>query len=299
MDVETTCAVLCKRGHWKQAWRLGGSCNPRLRKQIERLWAIFLVRGKHHPFDALALAECNLERHCLMQLILREPECLPPSGAMLMQTIADMTDLVAVFSEKMATTLKGVTRTPYTYQFVERAKARQDEKRANVNGEVAQRVFMSFANAGLALNFVETWLHVQARTEAQLATCLLECGTHDFTLRKWVLDVDASMFELKKASMCLGETELHAMTMTMAVAVSTALHELGFLYRPCHFAVTSRHTAKKMSWHITLNALAHHERWREALVALDSKPLGPMYAFVDKVRTWSCSCSCYVLVLLC
>ena len=285
MDVDAMCGELCKRGHWKQAWRLGGAANHALRNRVERLWAIDRVRGKHHPFDALALSSCNLERHCLMQLILREPECLPPSGAMLMQTINDMSDLVAIFCDKMSSTLTGVTRTPYTYQFVERAKARQDEKRANVNGEVAQRVFMSFANAGLALNFFETWLHAQARTEFQRATCLLECGTHDDTLRKWVLDVDASVTELKKASMwpAKGGAELHALTMAMAVSVSTALHELGFLHRPCHFAVTSRHTPKKMSWHITLDALASHERWREALTALESKQLGRMYEFVDKV----------------
>ena len=290
------CSDLCKRGHWKQAWRLGGAANHGLRRRVEQLWAIDMVRGKHHPFDALALSSCNLERYCLMRLILREPESLPPSGAMLMQTINDMSDLVAIFGDKMSPTLTGVTRTPYTYQFVERGKARQDEKRATYNGEVAQRVFMSFANAGLALNFVETWLHAQARTELQRATCLLECGTHDDTLRKWVLDVDASITELKKASMSLGETELHAMTMAMAVAVSMALHELGFLHRPCHFAVTSRHTAKKMSWHITLNALASHERWREALTALESKPLGPMYAFVDKVLLLLCY---FLFVLLC
>ena len=297
--------ALCAGSCWKQAWRLLGVSQRGCLRQheiVEKPLATSLLRKKH-PLDALARAKTNFERHCLMRLILAD-DCrvLPPSGMVMISIIKGMADLSSIFGDQMHTTLSALgERTPYTYQLVQRVKAKMEEKRVTSNGEVAKRVFISFNNAGLALNFVEAWLYAQQLTFQQSssygeATCLLECGTHDATLRKWVLDVDASIQELKKQPLlwpsAAGEQQdaikakLHEHTMAMAVAVSTALFELGFLYRPCHFSVTTRHSAKKMSWHITLNALASHDRWRTAIGAMELKygqdTLGLMYDFVDK-----------------
>ena len=288
---------LCAGGQWRAAWRLlmasraGRLC---VHECVEKPWATLLVHRKH-PLDALAQAKSSLERHCIMRLILEDASgmLLPPSGSMMISIVSSMADIDAIFCDQMHPTLTaiGEQRTAYTYQLVQRGKARAvEETRASVGGEVARRAFLSFGNAALALNFVETWQHAQHRAfrdnRSSEATCLLECGTHDATLRKWVLDVDASVVELKKAGLCVDAAVLHEMTMAMAVAVAQALFALGFLYRPCHFSVTTRHSIKKMSWHITLNALASHDRWRRALNVMEQKydipKLGRMYEFVDK-----------------
>ena len=290
--------VLCKCECWRQAWRLSGvTAAGQTRKEVEREWALKLIHRKH-PLDALAHCRTNLERHCIMRLVLTETDTtLPHSGLMMAHMITGLGDLNAIYCDKMETTLKAMgERTPYTYQLVQRVKARPDEKRATAGGEVARRVFICFGSASCALDFSQAWLSAQRQSlqnNSGEATCLLECGTYDATLRKWVLDVDASVAELKKDPLLwpasMDEThiraDLHAKTMAMAMAVAQSLFELGFLYRPCHFSVTSRHSAKKLSWHITLNALASHERWRQAIGALERKcrdKLGRIYDFVDK-----------------
>ena len=73
----------------------------------------------------------------------------------------------------------------------------------------------------------------------------------------------------------------------MACNTAKCLWEMGHLHQPCHFAVTTRHSPKKMSWHITLCALAPHERWRSVLMEMEEKfevvtKLGRMYSYVDK-----------------
>jgi hypothetical protein len=252
------------------------------RDEVARRWGAHLMQ-RRHPFDALASTRDKVERQCLMWCILQDDAVvLPPSGARMMQSMGDMGDFVTFFREKMATTLKAMgERTPYTYQFVQRLKMMASSsgvKKPNgvVDGEMLRRVFICFENAGAALNFVELWRHAQqlviGRQQLDKATCLLECGTYDHTLRKWVLDVDASILELKKDPVLWPSSEedeavikqsLHAQTMQMAQNVATVLWKMGYLYRPCHFAVTTRHSAKKISWHITLCALAPHETWRK------------------------------------
>jgi hypothetical protein len=293
------CLALCDREYWTQAWTL--SAVEGGRDEVARRWGAHLLQ-KCHPFDALAHARTHAERQCLMRCILQDENVLPPSGARMMPNIGDMSDFVTIFREKMATTLKAMgERTPYTYQLVQRLKATSTtiEGKRVVDGEMLRRVFICFANAGLALNFVELWRHAQqlviGRQQLEKATCLLECGTYDQTLRKWVLDVDASILELKKDATlwplevdeALIKQNLHDESMQMAQNVATVLWKMGYLYRPCHYAVTTRHSPKKMSWHITLCALASHETWRKALLEVEEKydvaaTLGKMYAYVDK-----------------
>ena len=291
------------------------ACRLKEAKQtVERVWGMKLT-FKKHPLDALSCQPnlSNLERHCLMQLVLLETDdVMPPSETLMMTMIANFEDLNQIFGDRMRTTLKGLTtRTPFTYQYVQRETARPGNKigRSVVNGEVVRRVFIALPNASSALHFVDSWMYAQRRSSANESTCLLECGTHDHTLRKWVLDVDASVAELKKKpSLWPGDAiemerikeELHRKTMQMAMNVCNGLFKLGFLYKPCHFSVTSRHSAKKMSWHVTLNALGTHDQWRKALSQMESAnttkasssaddssikttiELGEMYEFVDK-----------------
>ena len=200
------CGVMTAQGYCKQAYALSGTCKEGGREEVARIKGKSLLQKKH-PMDALTHARSNLERWCLMRCILQnDAECLPPSGNMLMASVSGMSDFVSIYSDKMATTLKQMgERTAYTYQFVQRVKATGGTMAGKkvVDGEILRRVFICFPNAGLALSFVELWQHAQhaeiKRQQLDKATCLLECGTYDDGhLRKWVLDVDASIVELKK-----------------------------------------------------------------------------------------------------
>ena len=311
-EKEGLCLALCVRGGFeREAWRLAvAGNNKKAQAAVEKKWGERLCYHKH-PLEALFQAKSNLERHCIMRLVLMYTEdVVPPPEAHLMLT-RNFCDLNFVFGDRMRTTLKALPeRTAFTYQFVQKQKARQgDEEKKNrcvVNGEMVRRVFISFANTSSALRFVDSWKCAQEECcgmAPEEGTCLLECGTHDDTLRKWILDVDASILELKKnprlwPCSCSSEGEtaqqpdectirqsLHVKTMEMCQRVCNALFEMGYLHQPCHFSMTSRHSSKKMSWHVTLNALANHEQWRRALRDMESKyggGLGDMYEFVDK-----------------
>lgn len=279
-DIEVVCRELCKRGYKKEAWRLGG-VQKGMQSKVEARW-VTMARddprepNKKHLLDTLA-TKMGVERQCIMHYVLQNPDCLPVSGSRLMSVVSTMRELIDLFKERMMTTLKAVgVRTPYTYQMVQR------------KGLETRRVFIAFPNAASALHFIEGWMYVQMqecrRMHYDEMTCMQECGSCDETLRKWVMDVDASHADLRTRG--FGDDGLHEQVMTMAKNVAHALWEMGFLYRPCHFTVTTRHSAKKMSWHITLNALASHEGWRSAILAMEqkytAKQLGAMYQFVDE-----------------
>jgi hypothetical protein len=240
-----------------------------------------LLAGGDRLLEALNSPQGLWERAALRHEILKSP---PSQEATAMGLIRPSDFSKRLYGDKMKTTLAEAHKlsplcTTYTYQFVRRASASSTARKgaaAAVNGEVLKRVFISMPDARAALAFVSTWLLAQKNAKPQEATCMLECGSHDETLRKWVLDVDASMSELDGfvKDPITGPTieELEHMqmaTLQMASAVSHSLYEMGALYTPCSFAVTSRHSSTKMSWHITLHALASHDVWRYCMFELD------------------------------
>ena len=245
---------------------------------------------------------CTWERAALQRQMLQQPP-VTISTIIISPTIIRPIDFwTRLYGSKMKTTLAEAHKlsplcTTYTYQFVRRATPSRavstvhakKTAAAAVNGEVLKRVFISMRDARAALTFVSTWLLAQRNAAPQEATCMLECGTHDETLRKWVMDVDASISELSERDgfvkdIITGPTaeemeHMHMATLQMASAVSHALFEMGVLYAPCSFAVTSRHSSAKMSWHITLHALASHDVWRYHMFELDE-----MFATMKKAK---------------
>jgi hypothetical protein len=129
---------------------------------------------------------------------------------------------------------------------------------------------------------VEAWRRQNDSAAPVARTTLLDCGPHDATWRKWILDVDAPMDALSKQGFSPDPGLLLVGVLDLASRVADALHAAGYLPQPCPFAIVSRHTARKRSWHVTLCAYACHERWREALRCLTfDAALHPLAPFVD------------------
>lgn len=204
----------------------------------------------------------------------------------------------------------------YTYQVVfsvnvddpniqYRFRARAPGKRGDAmvkDGRMLKRLFVCFSSVDSCICFFLNWFRVQQSSHGCGRFCdvmtLLECGVlnDESHYRKWIIDVDASLNDLYARRLI--ETcdivspeesvELHRMVLLIGSAVSRSLCKAGFLYYPCLFTVLTRHTKKKMSWHITMNALAPHSTWRHVMFALDKEFSSyasdwlVMYSFVDK-----------------
>lgn len=69
-----------------------------------------------------------------------------------------------------------------------------------------ERRFISFAHIGDALMFYLKWFTVQARTNPMHITCLTEWGPArgSGTMRKWILDIDASAAALHAFGLAAG-----------------------------------------------------------------------------------------------
>jgi hypothetical protein len=160
-------------------------------------------------------------------------------------------------------------RGPYTYQLVMRervADASRLKRRAVRDGEAESRRFLTLPDPHAAMRFVLDFQAVQPRTPLPQQISVNECGTHDATWRKWVLDIDASEERVRAAEFSTDVEALHVAVLDLASAIADALHRRGFLARPCPFAVLSRHTLpKKYSWHVTLCAFASYAQWTHAL----------------------------------
>ena len=162
-------------------------------------------------------------------------------------------------------------RGPFTYQFVMRDRPYGPrDRREVVNGETARREFVTFADAHETLAFLTKWYALQRVAPAARRLTLQECGSHDRTLRKWILDIDAERGALETHGFSTDPDVLFACVLRFAQAFCAALHDLGFVASPPPFAVVSRHSPakQKCSWHITLCALAGFERWRTAIRAV-------------------------------
>jgi len=130
------------------------------------------------------------------------------------------------------------------------------------------RRFVVFLSAWETMFFFSVWYGLQLRHRP--LTMLLECGTCDeATPRKWILDIDAPLDDLR--ALVPNPDEEEGLVTEFAMEVSRDLHACRFLRRPCHFAITQRHSDRKRSWHITLCAFAPFPRWRAAILLLTSK----------------------------
>jgi hypothetical protein len=328
MEIETLMGVLfspsaatARRGRYVeilelQMWRLSVLvCNKKIAAFSNVLAERVATLRSKTPLTALTQCMLSWERRalqCRILLSLANPSShifglMPPTII-----IIKPADFKRIYGPKMRTTLAEAQSlsplcTSYTYQYVRREilattttdRAGKKKQMQAVNGEILKRVFISMPSVDAALEFVRVWMEAQKNASPQEATCMLECGTHDHTLRKWVLDVDASMATLEADGLIImknisvTEEAMNTATLQMASAVSHTLHQMGFLYRPCSFAVISRHSPTKMSWHITLHALASHEMWRYCIGKLDAKfanfvrnknvpPEWAMYKYVDE-----------------
>jgi hypothetical protein len=295
----------------KQIWRFSMmACNKATQLRflgktslIEDAVGALSLKGRH-PLEALTQSTgCMWERSALQRYITTQ----------YMQQFQVITETLlherrsfakSVYGHKMKSTMVEAQKlsplcTSYTYQFVRRIKVTPSTSRPSlvvVNGEALKRVFISMPDVKSSLEFVKDWLTSQKNASSEDATCMLECGTHDQTLRKWVLDVDASIADLSSGGLVAdsisgpSEKEIEFMqsaTLEMASGISQWMYEMDFLHEACSFAVTSRHSKVKMSWHITLHALGCHELWRSCMFQLDEyvastkKTKWIMYKYVD------------------
>jgi hypothetical protein len=98
----------------------------------------------------------------------------------------------------------------YTFHFVYRfqvdakkGKGFLDEKRMQKaikdhGGEIAVHRFICLPNLVSTLRFFQQWMVAQNAAVGKTATCLMECGPPDDTIkRKWIIDVDAAFQDLK------------------------------------------------------------------------------------------------------
>jgi len=255
--------------------------------------------------SVLTATPCHWSRAVLMQELLscgtllvedKDDESVPRT-----MTIIHMSDVYRIYGKMMRSKLDGALkyyreriaalsphyhkkheiedsgRGPFTFQIVRCEQVEKKNKTKKIfedddtittpTTNTIKRMFLTFIDTESTLQFFETWYTAQMASPHKLKTTLLECGPHDGTWRKWVLDIDASDADLQKKGLPTDANELFPLVLKMASAVAHGLHALGFLRRPCHFAITSRHSPqkKKCSWHVVLCALTDFENWRHAL----------------------------------
>lgn len=167
------------------------------------------------------------------------------------------------------------------------------DRRKAVNGETLSRRFVAFLDAEETLLFFSMWYAAQMHpplNDFQAKTMLYECGSFDdLAPRKWILDIDAPLDDLRKHFGVAEAIMWEELVLDFAAAVTQELVTLGFLGQPCPFVVLSRHVPdRKLSWHVTLCALAPFPVWRQAILMLQKgdpmkkKALAwKMFRFVD------------------
>ena len=222
------------------------------------------------PLAALAVTRCLWARAALARRILLaredEEEEDPFEGLTCLPQLESR--LAAWMQPRLAATLPiyerrlqlepsaDRTRSPFTYQH-----ARREGKEGGLF-----RRFLMLADAHEALCFVHAFWQLQRAAPRHEQITLLECGSYDGTWRKWILDVDAPLAELRNAGLSTDPDVLWVAVLDLAQAVSRTLCERGYLAEPCPFAIVSRHVPeRKCSWHVTLCALADYATWRKAM----------------------------------
>lgn len=170
-----------------------------------------------------------------------------------------------------------------TFQYVEsvefkgsaEAQEKLSKKNKIVNGRMLQRRFICFEKAEDALRFAMCWkkkqdMAIESQNSRQVSM-LLEFGSYEKkVLKKWILDVDAPLDQLEKDASIRHLKNWDGLVVEMCQNIVNILYsKLKVLRVPCPFTVITRHTEKKRSWHVTLNALADHDGWRLIMRSLD------------------------------
>ena len=147
-------------------------------------------------------------------------------------------------------------RGPFTCQYIMMRLTPQQQQ--------PRRRFVTLPDAETYLAFLVRWRELQ---QLQSSSYLCECGTHDGTLRKWVLDLDAGDALLREHQLPRTPEELFPLVLGLAEAMAEHMHAtLRCCASPPPFAITSRHTpGQKCSWHVTLCALGTLAQWREIM----------------------------------
>lgn len=236
-------------------------------KEIRRQLVLRTHHHHPHPLAALSVTRCPWSRVAVWS-----PEALrrmridssPKTMAALLNQYGEwmdynmLTTLRRYERRLMIAPREGRARGPFTYQVLHRYQKRD-------GAEAASRRFLMLPDGRKALQFCCDFWTLQATAPNDTKITVLECGTFDESWRKWVLDIDAPHAEMLQAGLDVADSE--RCVRELAWEISRALHAMGFLHRPCPFAVLSRHNPdrKKCSWHVTLCAFAGYARWRDAL----------------------------------
>lgn len=289
MALDVMALVAC-RGHLGMAWRawISFSRPSEFAKHISK----YFIRG---IFDALASEKkCLWTRAALMHIMAMHS---PPPISVL-ETLWNverrysfawnMEEAQHRFLQRAPPGLSGGERVRGRYMFHYAKRAMVDpqqlssKKIRHVNGEMVRNSFVAFRDAAETLLFFSQWSAAEAAASIKTKTMVFECGSYAPDIeRKWVVDVDADLSKLSP-ELLHDWSGNHVSVVAFALAMSKELHRLKYLRRPCHFAITSRHVAgKKLSWHITLCALASFPVWRRAMASVVLQGF-PMQAFVDE-----------------
>jgi hypothetical protein len=165
-----------------------------------------------------------------------------------------------------------------------------------VDGRMLKRMFVCLPNAAQCLHFFMNWMQVQqsAIEDKRLyeISTLMECGILDEEkcVRKWIVDIDASLKDLHAKGLIAHVDKasdeevscLHGKVLEYASSLSLYLYSKRFTSRPTCYTVLTRHSDVKLSWHVTLNALATHEVWRTMLAGAENNVKNDISNFVDK-----------------
>ena len=216
----------------------------------------------HHNPSSLsglqAVAQSPFAAHISIASLLQSPICASRTEYFLKTSIEKYERNLLEAKPQMVKCIRARphnVRGPFTMQIMQCVAGKTKKKTE----------FLIFLDAQEMLCFFVKWYALQLTSPPGKRITLHECGTHDGTLRKWVVDVDAKLPALQAAGFSTDPNVLFVLVLELAEAIGEAMHQMGCTCRPCPYAIVSRHSEKQCSWHITLCALAPLSRWREVL----------------------------------
>lgn len=174
-----------------------------------------------HPLQALEdTMGVPWKRRCVVYAILYHGNLFLPQMNFL-SSISHMWEFFGVYKDglkgKLNLAREKHENAPYTFHIVSRYNVNEallkrggkkdkhtiDDKRLQKaikdhNGELALHRFICLPDLQSALFFFHRWSKAQMAVLGKQATCLMECGPPDDTIkRKWIVDVDAALKDLK------------------------------------------------------------------------------------------------------
>jgi hypothetical protein len=179
-----------------------------------------------HPLLALEDArECRWKRSCIAHAILLQGKAFLQKFSLLDHGCRiDMQQFFAMYHEnikgKLNLAREAQPNALYTFHIVYRMKINEEGMKKKgiqmINqprmqkaikdhgGEIAVHRFICLPDMMGALHFFQRWSLAQRLVEGKKATCLMECGPPDDTMkRKWIIDVDAAFKDLKAFGLLL------------------------------------------------------------------------------------------------